>query len=110
MADVASDVMNYAENPEHLKALQLDWVFGDQHIGTMNDPWYSAKALKESGAKLPPIYLSCGTADGLYADNVAYRAHLEALGYAVVWDEDGSGHEWPFWNRQVSKFIDEMIP
>lgn len=106
----ASIAKNYAENPEALKVLNLDWVFGDKHKDTMNDPWYSAKALKESGAKLPPIYLSCGTADGLYADNVAYRAHLEALGYAVVWDEDGSGHEWPFWNRQVGKFIAEMIP
>ena len=100
---------NYAEDPEHLKALQLDWVFGDQHIGTMNDPWYSAEALAKSGKKLPPIYLSCGTADGLYADNVAYRAHLEKLGYTVTWDEDGSGHEWGFWNRQVGKFIEEMV-
>ena len=62
-----------------------------------------------SGKKLPPVYLSCGTADGLYADNVAYRAHLEKLGYTVTWDEDGSGHEWGFWNRQVGKFIEELV-
>ena len=65
--------------------------------------------LAKSGKKLPPIYLSCGTADGLYADNTAYRAHLEKLGYTVTWDEDGSGHEWGFWNRQVGKFIEELV-
>ena len=79
-------------------------VFGVGGVGG-----YVVEALARSGKKLPPIYLSCGTADGLYADNVAYRAHLEKLGYTVTWDEDGSGHEWGFWNRQVGKFIEEMV-
>ncbi len=64
-----------------------------------------AAAAKESGEKLPPIYLSCGTEDFLYKANIEYREHLKKLGYDVTWDEGPFRHEWRFWDQQVEKFI-----
>ena len=65
------------------------------------------KLLKE-GRKPPKFYLSCGTADDLYADNVSFRDYLKKKGADVTWDEDGSGHDWDFWDSQIKKVLDWM--
>lgn len=80
-------------------------VFGQECVGTPNDLFWAAQARKDSGRPFPPIYLSCGTKDKLYKDNVDLRDHLQALGADVTWDESEHSHEWAFWNRQIEKFI-----
>ena len=80
-------------------------VFGQECAGTPNDLFWAAQARKDSGRPFPPLYLSCGTKDRLYKDNVDLRDHLLALGADVTWDESEHGHEWAFWNRQIAKFL-----
>ena len=51
---------------------------------------------------MPKLYLSCGTADGLYPYNLKFRDKAVTLGYDVeFYEEEGVGHEWKFWNREV---------
>ena len=88
-------------------ALSGEETFGDPDkvLGSQYDEFYTAEERAASGDPLPPIYLSCGTKDGLYDINVEYREHLKKLGYDVVWDEAPYAHEWRFWDQQVEKFI-----
>ena len=82
-------------------------IFGDPEkvIGSDYDGFYMAEKRAASGKPLPPVYMSCGTKDRLYAVNTEYRDHLIKLGYSVTWDEGPFGHEWRFWDEQVEKFI-----
>lgn len=82
----------------------MENVFGDQALGSVNDTWYLAEKLAKEG-KAPKVYLACGTKDSLFDSNLEYRAHLEGLGYDLTWDQEDYGHEWAFWNSQIEKFI-----
>ena len=38
--------------------------------------------------------------------NVAFRDKARALGYDLdYYEEEGVGHEWRFWNREIEKLI-----
>ena len=55
----------------------------------------------------PRLYVSCGTADTLYAQHRAFVSALEAAHWDVTHAETpGVGHEWPFWDEQVRIFIE----
>lgn len=59
-----------------------------------------------SGKPLPRLCQSIGTADYLYDMNVAFRGKARALGYDLdYYEEEGVGHEWRFWNREIEKLI-----
>lgn len=72
------------------------------------DVVYDMEKLAE--AEMPPIYLACGTEDMLYQANLQFRDILKNAGRDVTWiEEEGYGHEWRFWNRQVEEFL-KWIP
>lgn len=85
-------------------------IFGEPEAvaGSGHDLWALAERVKTKESAAPAVFLSCGRADGLYDANVRYKNHLEALGLSLDWDEDGSGHEWRFWNRQVERFLNRL--
>ena len=50
---------------------------------------------------LPPIYLSCGEQDGLYAANCRLDEHLKSLGIAHRFDHWPGAHTWDFWDTSL---------
>lgn len=72
------------------------------------DVAYDFEKLAEK--EMPPVYLACGTEDMLYKANQQFRDVLIKAGRDVTWvEEEGYGHEWRFWNRQVEEFL-KWIP
>ena len=86
-------------------------VFDDieKAAGTNVNPRTALRQLQEEGRPLPKFYLSCGTSDDLYDANVSFRDFLLSNKADVTWDEDGSGHEWSFWDSQIKKVL-EWLP
>ena len=84
-------------------------IFGDDEqarFGSENDLLHLLDTAKEKGQPLPSLYLSCGTADSLYPYNLKFRDKAVSLGYDVeFYEEEGVGHEWKFWDREVEKLI-----
>ncbi len=80
-------------------------LFGPDLIvkDTSNDLFYVTEKLKE---KSPPIYLSCGTEDFLYAYNVRFIKHCEEQGIRIKYHEEPANHTWDFWDRQIKSFLD----
>jgi S-formylglutathione hydrolase FrmB len=75
-----------------------------------DDPEAAAKRILAEGKPFPKMFLSCGTADPLYAPNVQFRDDLIGMGAEVTWEEsEGMGHEWRFWNHTVERFL-KWIP
>ena len=63
-----------------------------------------------AGKKMPKYYLAVGKDDFLYGAAQKAKEVMEELGVDVTYDEiEGYGHEWPFWDIQIQKFL-EWIP
>lgn len=83
-------------------------VFGDLHklLGSDNDPKALAAALKASGAKIPEIYLTCGTEDFLLEQNRNFHNFLTEKNIAHTYIEPPGSHTWEFWDEHISNVLD----
>ncbi|MGN0687149.1 MAG: alpha/beta hydrolase [Oscillospiraceae bacterium] len=85
--------------------------FGDLDTVERSDanPEVLAKRLKDSGAALPEIYMSCGTEDFLLAENREFHAFLDSIEVPHTYLESSGGHDMDFWNRYTEKFVEMMF-
>lgn len=90
----------------------LDQSFGAREtvVGSRYDLYVLAEELMKKGQTLPSIYMACGTQDWEYRPNHAFYEYLKDLGINVSWDEGDYGHEWRFWNEQIEKALNKVIP
>lgn len=89
---------------------RFDLIFGDCDMvaRSKDDLFYLIEKQKEKGVELPAIYISCGTDDFLYEDNLKLKSHLDWLGIRYDYEDEKVGHEWWYWDQQIQKFI-EML-
>ena len=57
------------------------------------------------GAKLPKLYLTCGTEDRLYQQNLNFKAACERLGVDLGFDEQHGVHDWIYWDRTIQDVL-----
>ncbi len=87
---------------------ECDLIFGglNKIEGTQNDLFHiSAKLATKAKDKAPKLFMSCGTDDFLYGDNLRMKAHLEALGFDLAYTERAGTHEWGFWDVEIQKVL-----
>jgi len=60
----------------------------------------------EAKEKLPPIFLHCGTEDGLLAANKKMNSYLEKSGYNCKYLESPGKHDWKFWVGAIEGVLD----
>ena len=108
---IKDQILGSVEEPGHdiftctqyCTMFDLDRV--EDYEGSVND--YDFLAEKLAGAPVrPKIYMACGTEDGLFARNVAFRDKLLALGYDLTWVEGPGVHNWAFWDAYIEKAMD----
>lgn len=86
-------------------------VFGKNRselTGTPHDIYRLLDEAIASGKPLPQLYASCGTADSLYANNLAFRDYItqkEGVDF-TFFAQEGLAHEWAFWDSEVQKLLD----
>ncbi len=82
-------------------------VFGDATSikNSENDLFHVAENVAKTSAKLPPIYIWCGTEDFLYDQNIRMRDHLINLGYDVTYEESRGSHEWVYWDEKIQTIL-----
>ena len=87
---------------------QYETLFGvekvEDYAGSENDYEALADGLKDAPNK-PKIYMACGTEDGLFPANVAFRDKLIADGFDVTWEEGPGAHNWAFWDAYIEKAL-----
>lgn len=88
-------------------ASELQMMFGDPAAvaGSDSDLYALAERVARAGQPRPLIYQYCGAQDFLYAQNLKFRAHLEALGWEFTYTEDDGAHTWDRWDDQVERFL-----
>lgn len=91
-----------------LTKAQVETIFGLDDAKAYAGSRWDVGALAEQHAHddpKPRFFLACGTDDGLYQPNVAYRDQLVRLGYECAWDDMPGGHAWDVWDAEIQKGI-----
>ncbi len=79
-------------------------IFGDQTIAGGPDDLLALLGQAEADA-LPALYLSCGTEDELYADNVAFDQACHRAGVDVTSHFAPGAHDWDFWDARIQDVL-----
>lgn len=100
----------YMDNVLPHVATVLESILGpraeNRQAYTDQDVFIQLKKQHESGVKIPPLYLACGTEDFLIQPNRNLHAHLEKLGIAHEYIETAGDHNWPYWRDASPGIID----
>ncbi|NRA37450.1 MAG: hypothetical protein HRU15_04875 [Planctomycetes bacterium] len=64
------------------------------------------KTCAAQGLSLPPIYQHCGTEDFLIENNRQMAQATKESGFDITYKESPGGHNWSFWNGNISQLID----
>lgn len=85
--------------------------FGDptKLLGSVNDPEMLVDRLIADGAKMPEIYMCCGTQDFLIGNNRRFHEFLKSRGVPHIYKESEGAHDMPFWNEYTEKIIGWMF-
>lgn len=91
----------------HEDKARIDAIFGVGRPAPQDvDLFPLAMRLVREGGPLPRIYLSCGTSDFLYEDNVKFREHLLQLRLPELeYHEFEGGHTWDVWDREIERVL-----
>lgn len=85
--------------------------FGDLEtvLESSSNPEVLAKRLKDSGARIPEIFMSCGTEDFLLEENREFHQYLESIEIPHTYLESKGTHDMEFWNEYTLKFVEMMF-
>lgn len=86
---------------------ECDLIFGgyDKIPNSPNDLFFMAEKLAKSKGQIPKLFMSCGTEDFLYEDNLRMKAHLESLKLPLTYTERPGTHEWGYWDAEIQKVL-----
>jgi S-formylglutathione hydrolase FrmB len=76
----------------------------EAYINSVEGTWRLAK---ENAAKLPPLYVACGTDDVIaYQGFGKFKEYAESLGIKAKFEAiEGYKHEWRFWDLTIQKAL-----
>ena len=82
-------------------------VFGDlsQFEGSANDLYALATRTARLRTIPPRLFQCCGTEDFLYAGNLRFKAHAEALGLPLTYEEGPGEHVWAYWDTMIQRVL-----
>lgn len=86
-------------------------VFGELEnlSSSPNNPEEQIRRLKQSGTKIPEIYMACGTEDFLINENHLFRDFLKEQNVPFHYCEDKGIHNWAFWNQFLEPAIQWLL-
>lgn len=105
---LSMDIIHH--NLDDPRRVEFEQLFGDLNKlpGSQHDPLIWLK--QADSAQMPRLMVSCGTEDELYPLSRQFLAASHAAGVAVTWHDEPGRHDWLFWNRQLSRFLDFALP
>lgn len=89
-----------------LDPLLWDRIFDNRSIGgSPDDPLWLLRAAAASGEPLPELYVSCGTDDPLYDENVAFLRVASEVDVPVTRQFGPGAHDWDHWDTQLGDLM-----
>ena len=79
-------------------------------FGQDTEPWDTLTLSRQCGARAPELWLSCGAQDDLLEENIALVDGLRQAGIPAYFDQPPGAHNWDFWDREIQRVIDWLMP
>ena len=79
-------------------------------FGQDTEPWDTLTLARQCGARAPELWLSCGAQDDLLEENIALVNGLCQAGIPAYFDQPPGAHNWDFWDREIQRVIDWLMP
>ncbi len=80
-------------------------IFGESlHVEEKHDLFAISRIANQNKQK-PRVFMSVGTEDYLYQDNLKLKAHLESLGFDYTYQEAAGEHNWSYWDDHIQKAL-----
>lgn len=79
-------------------------------FGQDTEPWNTLTLARQCGACAPELWLSCGAQDDLLEENIALVDGLRQAGIPAHFDQPPGAHNWDFWDREIQRVIDWLMP
>jgi len=80
-------------------------VFGERPVRGSDSDLLSLLE-RADPATLPALYLACGDADELLAENLAFQTAAAVAGVPLDVTFDDGAHEWSYWDRHIERVLD----
>lgn len=77
--------------------------------GSPSDLFSLTEKAAKSNAKLPSLYLWCGTEDFLLTTNRKYKDLLDELNVEYTYEESEGDHSWKWWDLHIQSALDCML-
>ena len=65
---------------------------------------------RRCGGRAPALWLSCGAQDALLGENQALAEGLRQAGIPAHFEQPPGDHTWDFWDREIQRVIDWLLP
>lgn len=105
VADLQASVLNKKEGGIFNMG-EFTAIFGGEEIGENNDLFFLLDKLVKQKAQKPKVFLSCGTLDELYPQNIKLRDELMKNDFDPNYIEWAADHSWDFWNASIKIAMD----
>ena len=79
-------------------------------FGQDTEPWDTLTLARQCGARAPELWLSCGAQDDLLEENIALVDGLRQADIPAYFDQPPGAHNWDFWDREIQRVIDWLMP
>ncbi|OJX37886.1 MAG: hypothetical protein BGO78_07510 [Chloroflexi bacterium 44-23] len=91
---------------------EFSMLFGDLNKlnGSEHDPAVWLQRASRNPQALPGLYISCGRQDDLYPLHNVFINACQKLDVPVDAYEEDAGHTWLFWDRQIQRFLAQVLP
>lgn len=84
-------------------------IFGENGEVPDDDDLFLLAEKQADAENRPSLFIGCGTEDGLYPQNTAFRDHLNSLGYDTTYRESPGTHSWEFWDEYIQYALEWMF-
>lgn len=101
------DIVRRVTGPNGFRPGEAERIFGspEELSGSGND-LLALAGKAASGEFRPRLYQCCGTEDFLYGGNRAFLDQAVTAGLDIAYEEGPGGHEWEYWERQLTRMLD----
>lgn len=107
----ALDIEKIAENKESVFEKELVAIIGNEGTIKQSDNlFYLAKECDKLPCdQKPKVFITCGTEDFLYTQNIKFRDYMNTLNYDFAYEEWAGEHEWGFWDKSIKLALKNFL-
>lgn len=84
-------------------------VWGEEQNVPPEDDLFSLAELSAGKEMKPRLFMSVGTQDFMYKDNVRLKEKIEGLSFDFTYVEKPGAHTWEFWDDQIKSVLAWML-